>query len=108
MAHQAKQSQRSLVQSSLENQSSRQLSTSHKWTGRPRCLSVHLLFDTCCRDVRPYVVNPIDLQKSVEKWVARLWNVSEESVINAQVKFTTTPFNARSSRFQGVPPATCD
>ncbi len=33
-----------------------------------------------------------------------LWNVSEERVINAQFNFTTTPFNARSSRFQGVPP----
>ncbi len=51
-----------------------------------------------------YAVNLIDLQKGDEKWVARLWNVSEERVINAQVKFSTTPFNARSSRFQGVPP----
>ncbi len=39
-----------------------------------------------------------------EKWVARPWNVSEGRVINAKVHFTTTPFNARSSRFQGVPP----
>ncbi len=51
-----------------------------------------------------YAVNLFDLQKGDEEWVARLWNVSEERVINAQVKFTTTPFNARSSRFQGVPP----
>ncbi len=43
-------------------------------------------------------------RRSRQSWVARLWNVSEERVINAQVNFTTTPFNARSLRFQGVPP----
>ncbi len=45
-----------------------------------------------------YGVNFIESPKSVEKWVARLWNVSEERVVNAQVNFTIS-FNARSSRF---------
>ena len=53
----------------------------------------------------PYAVNLIEFPKSVEDWVARLWNVSEERVINAVFNFTITPFNARSSRFQGVRPS---
>ncbi len=49
-----------------------------------------------------YAVNLIDLPIRDEKWVARLWNVSEERVINAVFNFTTTPFNAPSLRFQGM------
>ncbi len=39
--------------------------------------------------VARYAVNPFDSPKSVEKWVARFWNVSEERVTNAQVKVNT-------------------
>ncbi len=46
----------------------------------------------------------MDSPKDVEERVARICNVREERVINAEFNFTTTPFNARSSRFQGVPP----
>ncbi len=67
-------------------------------------------FEKECRRVSGCGVRLFESPKStkwvgcVERWVARLWNVREERLNNVQVKFTTTPFNARSSRFHGVPP----
>ena len=50
----------------------------------------------------PLIVQPRSIMATTKKDVREV--ASKSVAWNVQYKVTTTPFNARSSRFQGVPP----